>query len=815
MQLWFRGTSARLAQVGVILALALGVLMGMLQLYVDFIHQEDNMDLVIGRMIEGTVLSATHAVQTQDMEFAEDVIDGLLAYAAVFEAAILDEQGEVIAQGQVPRESHSGAWITQKVSVSTKTFVTQLTSLDEEVVYGELIFKVDMNTALQPFYERAVLAFFVGSVRNLLLVLLFLITFYFMLARPLLRMAQEFRRIPPNRLGSHRITVPYPNNPKDELTQLALSTNHMLESIEDILAQRHQVEQSLRESEEAIWLIINELPAMVGLRHLDGRLEFANHNMAKFFGKDIHTIKGFNVLEGYQNISSGVEGRVGRSEVVSKNKVIEDEFEGYFTNAAGEVRYLQGHLKPIVLQGEVLLIMVTNDITARKEIEEKMQHMAYHDALTGLPNRMHLIERLDNEVRRAHRHGYHGAVLFIDLDHFKNINDSLGHPVGDLVLKQVAQRLQKVVREEDLVARLSGDEFVVVLTVLDNDLDAAGIKAAEVAEKIRKSLSEPYPYKDTHLYISCSVGIVVYPDNDSSAEELLRFADTAMYQVKDKGRNAIEFFNLGMTDKASHQLRLEAELHRALEQQQLELYFQPKINLSTGRISGGEALLRWNHPQRGVVTPREFIPVLEASGLMIDVGEWVIEEGCRGLRALAQAGLWSEDMRLSLNISPRQFLGSSFVQHMAQTLEAIPIPPNSLELELTESVVIRSVEETITIMTALAAMGIEFALDDFGTGYSSISYLKRLPVTTLKIDYSFIRDIVHDRNDRVLVETIITMGHLLDLAVVAEGVETQRQLEILSGYGCDYYQGYYYSPAVPLQQFMELLQRDYASLIGA
>lgn len=814
VQLMFKGTSARLALAGVILAFGLGVLMGTFQLMLDFRLQEEKLDELIGRVTEGAVLSATRSIQTEDLVLSSDVVQGLLAYDAIYDVSILDAQGNVFAHGEKtpPSEAHS-PWLADWFWGSAKVYTIKLVPSGRDPDrFGQLVFKIDLNTALQPFYQRAIMTFVIGTVRNVILVVLFFIAFYLILARPLSRMSREFRSIEPENPGGPRITIPYPNSPSDELTQLAQSANHMLDTIEHALAKRLEVEQKLRESEEAIRQIINELPAMVGLRHLDGRLEFANHNMAHFFGKDIDTIKGFNVLDSSRALMEAESAEDNSLRVIGRKRPDENEFEGYFTNAQGERRYLQGHLKPIVLQGETLIMMVTNDITSRKETEEKMEHLAYHDALTGLPNRMHLVERLNNEVRRARRHGYYGAVLFIDLDHFKNINDSLGHAVGDLVLKRVAHRLESSVRDEDLVARLSGDEFVVVLTVLDHELDTAAVKAAEVAEKIRKNLSEPYVYQESNLYISCSVGVVVYPDHDSSADELLRFADTAMYQVKDKGRNAIELFNLDMADKVSRQLRLEGELHVALEEQQLELYFQPKIELASGRIVGGEALLRWNHPHQGLVTPNDFLPVLESSGLMIDVGQWIIEEGCRSLHNMAQLGLWREGMRLSLNISPRQFRGRSFVDNMVRTLEAIPVPQNSLELELTEGVVIRSVDETIAIMTVLADMGIEFSLDDFGTGYSSISYLKRLPVSSLKIDSSFISDIADDRSDRVLVKTIITMAKLLDLSVVAEGVETQRQLEILTGYGCDYYQGYLYSPAVPLPEFLELLRKEQAEL---
>ncbi|NIB43273.1 EAL domain-containing protein [Pseudomaricurvus alkylphenolicus] len=807
MQSFFQGISYRLAKVGVILAFALGLAMSSFQLYLDFQAQEDELDLLVGQVIEVAAPPATRAVHTLDDDLSSEVVNGLLAYDFIYEVAVLDELGNVLARGEKPRPKTSTSWLTGYISQSSKVYTSRLKIPGYgDTAAGSITFKVDLNSALGNFYQRSKLVILSGMVRNMLLVLLLFVAFYYTLTSPLIRMLKEIQSIRPEEPGHHRITVPNPQR-QDELTQLAISSNQLLDAVGEAFVQRLHVEQALRDSEEAIRMIINELPAMVGVQHLDGTIEFANQNMASFFGKTVESIAGVNMMDFGFTLETSTS-RSGSSAQPGQSEMLSGSFEGYFEAVSGQKRYLQGHVKPITLKGERFSLIVATDISARKEAEEKMEYMAYHDALTNLPNRVHLVERLEHEIVRARRHRYYGAVLFIDLDHFKNINDSLGHPVGDQLLKQVAQRLLNSVREEDLVARLSGDEFVVVLTVLDQDLDTAGLKAGEVAEKIRKSLSQPYPYKDMKLHVSCSIGIVVYSDNETSVHELLRFADTAMYQVKDKGRDAIEFFNLGMADKVSHQLQLEGELHKAFAEQQFLLYYQPKVCIESGRILGAEALLRWEHPKRGLVSPGEFIPILEASGLMMDVGLWIIEEGCRTLRTLAYQGLWGERMKLSLNISPRQFRGQNFVDDMARVLHEIAIPDNSLDIEITEGVVIQNVEETISTMTTLSSMGISFSLDDFGTGYSSISYLKRLPVTTLKIDYSFVRDIVTDRNDRVLVETIVTMGKLLDLDVVAEGVEEKSQLDMLAAFGCSCYQGFYYSKPVPLDEFVLLLEKD-------
>ncbi len=807
---FFQGIAYRLAKIGVILGVLLGLIMGSVQLYVDYLENERQLNALINRVVEAASPPATRSVHTLDRDLAAEVVNGMLAYDFIFQAAIYDEVGTLLAENSKQRTAYPASWWAGFFMEDVTLHSAPLAIPDYGgTTQGRLTFKVDVSSALNIFYKRSSLVLVIGLVRHGILVLLLLVVFYYLLARPLIRMASEFRQIQPDNPGSRRITVPNPGR-GDELTQLALSSNQMLDAIDSAFNQRLAVEQALIESETLFRMIVGQLPAMVGVLNLDGSIKFANQKMAQFFGETEDDIVGLNVFElGYgfgelRSVKRAAAGKVPGSE----------PFEGYFSATNGERHYLQGYVNSIVLSGESYVLFVANDLTDRKEAEEKMAYMAFHDDLTDLPNRVHLVNRLESEIHRARRHHYHGAVLFIDLDHFKNINDSLGHPVGDQILKQVAGRLRGLIRQEDLVARLGGDEFVVVLTVLDQEMETAGKKAGEVAEKIRRALSIPYAYKDMKLHLACSIGVVVYSDNEHSVHELLRFADTAMYQVKSKGRNAIEFFNLDMANRVSNYLQMESELYKAAADNQFELYFQPQVDVNTGVIQGAEALLRWQHPLRGRISPAEFVPVLEASGLMLDVGRWVIEEGCRVVNHLDRQGLWREGMRLSVNISPRQFRGQNFVDEITTILQEIPIPANSLDLEITEGVVIQNVEETIATMSALSAKGINFYLDDFGTGYSSISYLKRLPVSTLKIDHNFVRDIVDDRNDRVLVETMVTMGQLLDMSVVAEGVESKAQLDVLAAFGCDSYQGYYFSEPLPLREFQTLLEHEKEGLLA-
>lgn len=800
----FQGVSFQLAKIGIILAFLLGLLMSSVQLYLDLDNQREELNLLFSRVMEVATPPAMRAVHTLDDDLSAEVVNGLLAYDFVIGVRVTDELGNTLAEGQTAQKPSQTRWLTSLISDETRELYSDLIIPGYgQTASGGLAFTVDMDQALQAFYERSSLNLITGLVRNAMLVVLLFFAFYFVVAKPLARLSREIKSINPEEPGVRRLT-PLPGR-HDELAQLLDSSNQLLNAVDLSLAKRRAVELALRKSEGHLRQIIDSLPVMIGARDIEGRYLFANKALASMVGRDVDTMRGQDVRDLFRHAVDDVELTLQNDQRVIRQGIDVEINEEAFLTREGKKLYLQSHIMPLHYYDQTVALIVSVDITERKNAQAKMEHMAHHDALTNLPNRVQLVERLDLEIRRATRHGYCGAVLFIDLDQFKNINDSLGHPVGDKVLKEVAQRLVSSVREEDLVARLSGDEFVVVLTVLDKDLSTAALRAGEISEKIRRIISRPFHTDSLDLRISCSVGVVIYPDKNSSVHELLRFADTAMYQVKEKGRDAIEFFNEDMADKVSRQLVMEGDLHRALEGKQFALHYQPKVDMGTGTIVGAEALLRWHHPTKGLISPADFIPILETSGLILDVGQWVLETACETLVHWQEQGWWKPGMRLSINISPRQFRRAAFADDVLRTLKRYPIPENSLEMEVTEGIVIQQVDEAIVTMRRLAEQGISFSLDDFGTGYSSISYLKQLPVTVLKIDQSFVRDIVDDHNDRVLVETIITMGRLLDLDVVAEGVELEAQFDILQRYGCHYYQGFYFSPGVTLSAFDAML----------
>lgn len=439
--------------------------------------------------------------------------------------------------------------------------------------------------------------------------------------------------------------------------------------------------------------------------------------------------------------------------------------------------------------------------------ERELRQSAYYDPLTALPNRALLRDRLHQALVTAERHSHRGAVLYIDLDRFKTINDSLGHAVGDRLLQAVANCLRKAVRATDTVARLGGDEFVVVLAELKGDAERAAVVAQAVAEKLLVAVTRPFQIGNHELHTGPSIGIALFPMDGAHADEVLKQADTAMYQAKGVGGGTFHFYLPGMQLAAQHRLEIENDLHNALDRQELELYFQPQVAVASGAIVGAEALVRWNHPRRGLVSPGDFIPIAEETGIILAVGDWVLREACRSIRLWIEQGVVGEDFRLAVNVSPKQFRQWNFVERVAAIVAETGIDARHLELEVTEGMFVDDVQDAAYKMACLIELGIRFAIDDFGTGYSSLMYLKRLPLEVLKIDRSFVDGVLDDANDAAIVETILAMAQRFGYHVIAEGVERQAQLEFLRERGCDAYQGYHFSKPVSAADFVALAQK--------
>jgi diguanylate cyclase len=448
---------------------------------------------------------------------------------------------------------------------------------------------------------------------------------------------------------------------------------------------------------------------------------------------------------------------------------------------------------------ESLELVVTDRTKGLEAANRQLRHLASHDTLTGLPNRLLLDDRVNQAIAQATRQSHEFALLVVDLDRFKLINDSLGHRAGDELLREVAQRLKTAVRAVDTTARLGGDEFVILV-----DGPVTRAEAVEVGERIIQAMEPTIRLLGIDVHISPSIGIALYPGDGANVDTLLARADAAMYSAKEHGRNNVQCYAEGMSTGTQDRVKLESELHEALRSGQFELHYQPKVDMSSGRINSAEALIRWRHPQRGLVMPGEFIPIAAESGLLDTIGEWVLSEACRQAKAWQREGL--RPMRVAVNLAPSQFRLTNLVDQIRNALQAAALEPEYLEVELTESAVMSDAEESIHILEAISRMGVLVSVDDFGTGYSSMSYLRRFPIDKLKIDRCFVEDMTRRPEDASIVRAIISLAHSLHLKVVAEGVETPEQLKLLTHLGCDQYQGYHFSPAVTPTQFAALVQ---------
>jgi diguanylate cyclase (GGDEF)-like protein len=451
------------------------------------------------------------------------------------------------------------------------------------------------------------------------------------------------------------------------------------------------------------------------------------------------------------------------------------------------------------VDGEFTLATIV-DVTARREAASAMSRLAYFDALTGLPNRRLFIERLQHALAVSNRNEHFGALLFLDVDNFKTINDSVGHDAGDLMLQEVGKRLQATLRESDSVARIGGDEFVILLEELDATPNGAATYAREVADKVLGFLSQPYQVRGLVFPGSVSIGVALWGgDVMEDVNDLLKRSDMAMYDAKRAGRNTLRFFDPKMQAVLENRLRIETDLRQAIDKNQFVLHFQKRIR-ADGCIQGAEVLVRWQHPEKGQVSPLDFIPIAEESGLILPIGRWVLETACRQINRWAQSSA-TRELTLSVNISAVEFNQEYIVEDIRRILKQTGANPAYLELEITESMLFENVELFIAKMDALRDLGVSFALDDFGTGYSSLSYLKKLPLNLLKIDKSFVQDIEVNKSDEIIVQTIIRMGQTLGLDVVAEGVESQAQRVILEHHGCVNFQGYLFGKPVPIERF--------------
>jgi diguanylate cyclase (GGDEF)-like protein/PAS domain S-box-containing protein len=568
----------------------------------------------------------------------------------------------------------------------------------------------------------------------------------------------------------------------------------------DITA-RKEAERGLRVRERAMYASVNAIVITCCADGADNVIEYVNPAFEQITGYTLAEVKGRNPrfmrvddcdVDQRQRIHDALAGRQSVRAILRNRR------------KNGEIFWNDLRIDPVAsIEGDVThFVGVINDITEARHYERRLQHLAHHDALTGLANRTLLLERLKAAIDAASAHRRQGALAFLDLDNFKHINDSFGHEAGDAVLRETAARLRDSMREEDTVARLGGDEFVLVIAEQPDVTQLACL-----VERVRQSVSAPIVVGGKEILPGTSIGVSLFPQDGRTVDEVMRAADAAMYHAKTLGRNNVQFYSEELNQVVHQHLLLEASLSRALRNREMVLGYQPKVDLRTGKVVGAEALVRWHHPVDGIIAPDVFIPVAEQTGLIVPLGDWVLDEACATLHTLVALGI--DDFVISVNLSARQLRQRRFVNRLAETLSRHGVPAHMLELEVTESQLMDHPEEARDALAQLKLLGVRLSIDDFGTGYSSLSHLQKFPVDCIKIDRSFLGGTLDsDDGHEVITRAIIALGHNLKLQVIAEGVETLEQLTFLRDHDCDQMQGYYFSPAVAQDGLQDMLRRD-------
>lgn len=546
-----------------------------------------------------------------------------------------------------------------------------------------------------------------------------------------------------------------------------------------------QIYSQMFESNRAVKLILDPD---------NGDIVDVNEAAVLFYGYSMEKLKTMNISE---------INTLNNEQLLQEMANARDEKRSFFKFthklSRGEIRHVDVYSGPLIIRGKTYLYSIVHDVSERNEAEQKILHQAHYDALTNIPNRFLSLDRLSQLLRQAQRYQEQLAVMFIDLDDFKKVNDSLGHETGDKLLVEASKRFISVMRNQDTVGRLGGDEFIVLVKSLKDASDARVI-----AQNLMQQLQTPFLIDGHELLISASIGIAIYPSDGEDSSTLLRHSDIAMYRAKEKGRNNYSFFTKSMNQQVSYRLKLEGKMHGALQREEFSIMYQPQIDVASGSIIGAEALLRWNNQQLGQVSPVDFIPVAEQSGMIIDIGEYVIEESLKYLASIPKVG--GKPFRMAVNISPRQLRNTNLVQFISDTIERYNVKPESLELEITEGVLMVGSRYVNDVLYSLSEFGIALSMDDFGTGYSSMSYLRQYPFDLLKIDRNFVSGISENKADKELVIATIAMAKALGLKVVAEGVETHEQYHILNDLDCDYAQGYLFGKPMTPEALIDIVK---------
>lgn len=755
-----------------------------IQIYSDFRKDIFQIDRRMAVIETGYASSLARSLWALDQELLQTQLEGILSLPDIVHLRLKIEPDSELVLGKIPQEaattSHSFELIHQGDEMST---------------LGELTVTADLRRVYADLEQQVLVILATQFLKTFFISILIVLIFQHFVTRHLANMANYARNFSLNNLGAPlKLDRPdTPLNNSDELGQVTDAINQMRNRLAEDVERQERDAREIRKFSKAI----EQSPSSVLICDRKWQVEYANQKFSQLTGYDPDTIKGRHPGTLSDDINAHRESRqLWQSIRLQVQRVGVWQGEVNSARKNGERFWEQLIVTPIKdNDGEVAgYLILGEDISIRKRYEQQLLRQANYDILTGLPNRMLALDRLKLALAQARREDSLVGVMFLDLDNFKHINDTLGHDAGDNLLVEAARRVSSCLRGTSTVARLGGDEFLVVLPGL-TDTEAT----IQVAQRILSTFEPPYILSGQEVFVTTSIGIAIFPDDSDSSGMLLQHADAAMYRAKNKGKSAYALFTPEMTEVSHERLQMESLMRRALDQQEFEIYFQPIVRTDTGQLAFAEALLRWNSPSLGMVMPDRFIPLAEETGLITPIGEWVLKQSC--LAAMRWRKQTGARIGIAVNVSPRQFRDPQFVNTVMQALEQSGLEPEQLELEITERLILDNTIETADILRELDRSGIRLSVDDFGTGYSALSYLKSYPFDTLKIDKSFIQDVMKEQDDASLVRAIITMAHSLGLRVIAEGVEEEAQTHFLEKEGCDFAQGYFYSRPMPEPDF--------------
>lgn len=801
--------SWRLAIISTLAAVMLSVYVVIAQFLMSIKDHDDAVQSQLEQLVEAIRKPTEIAIYQLDYALANEIANGLLLRDYVTAVSIIGDIGESMAEVKKELDQTTTTLMTWTFDERIRRFDVPLSfEIAGQSLNGSLIIEYDYHRMFQPTISNLWQDITLSLLELLFLLGLILAIFHRMVTKPLLSLSQSITQY--NIESDDQDDIPdIKGHQEDEIGQLVTSFNDQLTITRALLESNQMARHHAEGAINSFNSLIDALPQFITVRLFQGEFAFSNQAFRhRMLPTDTHL-----ELKDVDDFFERINRRPLQIMREADEQVIETGQTVFIPEIAwatpnGEELLLEVRKLVIQFNTEKAILTVASDVSERKEHQAQLQHLAYHDALTSLPNRHLFIDRLEQAMLKAQRSGHFGALIFIDLDDFKLINDSRGHFAGDSLLISLAKRLRESVREEDTIARLGGDEFVVCMSDVGHSAMEAAKFATERAHRILDLVAHPYSINGSQMSIGASLGIAFFHDHSITASELLTQADLAMYKAKEQGKNQVILFEQEMADASLRLQKLKSDCLSALENDEFFLVFQPQLDSQTNRIIGAEALLRWQHPSDGLMPPGQFIPLLEDLDLMPLVGQYVLDTALKQTKQWLQSGLINRHFKIAINVSPQQFRQNNFVEATIDTINQVELPPNMVDLEITESMIIDNIDHTVEAMKQLRALGVKFSIDDFGTGYSNLNYLKKLPLDVLKVDQSFVRDIQFNPHETVIVRTILAMADQLNLSTVAEGVETPSQLKLLQEMGCHVYQGYLFSPPLETEDFEQLLNQN-------